>query len=894
VSTQRFIEGDVRACYEFLAHGARGVSEIRVIAPGHGIVGIGYFDNADAFVRACAEATGKGNVYVGIQPRPREFFTQAPNRLERLKCGARDEDIEWLSSIVIDIDPVRPKDTASTNEELARAIACGDRISDWLASKGFQRPVRNMSGNGCQLWFAVPPTMITDEQRAGLRDRLKHFETRIRDKFAGDGVAVDSIYNFSRIIKVIGTLSVKGEDTAERPHRVSYSLDAFERREDSGLLDALFRIPLPARSPSRSAEGSEVTVRAADQLSPMMQALLSAKTRLRALFEGRGKTAIGSDGAPLDTSSSGYDYSLVLKLVQMGITDPDELATVLWHRPNGEARAKGLRYIERTVQRALDLAKQSSQRTDASDAGDTRPKIQVNDRQLIDVVTDSWQALFAANNPPEFFIRNGELVRLKQTTGIPIIENASVDVVYGRLARVAKWIRLYEDRVLNVPPSEKVARDMRAYPDAALPEIDTVVLVPVFDKEGKLLAHPGYHPSAELWYQDTGVDIPEVPERPTTDDVQQARELLLDDLLGDFPFEKQSHRAHAMALLLLPFIRRMIPGCTPLHLVTAPDAGSGKGLLCHVLTRFAILGEAPPLVSLGAYEEETRKAITAYLLRGPQVIFIDNVEELKSIELTKALTGRVWSDRILGESRAVELPNKVAWVATGNNPLLSREISRRCIPIRIDADTEQPWLRSPDSFRRPNLVEFFETNLGRLVHAALVLIQSWIAAGQPRTAHTLGSFESWAVIMGSILDHVGIPGFLQDLEDIYEIADTESEELHEFVDAWSETFESEWVDCGKLLRLAVGQDLLPSILGEKPLRAQRSVLGKALTRLQGRRFGMRKLTIGRDEKVKRRLYALLDVPPRTPVDPFDSNEVTAKEHQCWDAEPPGPTTASYS
>jgi hypothetical protein len=862
VSTERFLERDVRACYEFLAHRHKGISEVRVIAPGRGIVGIGYFDNADAFVRACADATGIGNIYVGIQPRPWEFLAQAPNRLERLKSGARDEDIQWLSSIVIDIDPVRPKDTAATNDELALAIACGDRICDWLASKGFQRPVRNMSGNGCQLWFAVPPTMITDEQRPRLRDRLKHFEARLRDKFAGEGVAIDSIYNFSRIIKVIGTLSVKGEDTAERPHRVSYSLDAFERREDFALLEALFRVPLPASSPSHSSEDSEVTVRAGDQLSPMMQALLSSKTRLRALFEGRGKTAIGGDGAPLDTSSSGYDYSLALKLAQMGITDPDELATVLWHRPNGEARAKGLRYVERTVQRVLDVAQQSPQRTDPGQAVDIRPEIQVNNRQLIDIVADSWRALLAANDPPEFFVRSGELVRLKQTSGVPIIETATFDVAYGQLARVARWIRVCEDRVINVPPSEKAARDMRAYPDPSLPELDSIVLVPVFDGQGRLLSHPGYHASSNVWYQDTGIQIPEVPETPTADDVHQARAALLDDLLGDFPFEKESHRTHAMALLLLPFVRRMIPGCTPLHLVTAPDAGSGKGLLCHVLTRFAILGQAPPLVSLGAYEEETRKAITAYLRRGPQVILIDNVEELKSLELTKALTGAVWSDRILGESRSIELPNKVVWVATGNNPLLSREITRRCIPIRIDADAERPWLRSTESFRRPNLIEYFEANLGRLVHAALVLIQSWVAAGQPRSSHTLGSFEQWAAVMGSLLDHIGIPGFLHDLEDLYRIADTDDEEIYEFVEAWRESFESEWVDGGKLLRLAVGQDLLPSTLGEKPLRAQRSTLGKTLTRLQDRRFGDVKLRISRDAKVKRRLYALVATAPR--------------------------------
>ena len=49
----------------------------------------------------------------------------------------------------------------------------------------------------------------------------------------------DSIYNFSRIIKVIGTLSVKGDDTPERPHRLSCSIDPFERREDAALLEAL-------------------------------------------------------------------------------------------------------------------------------------------------------------------------------------------------------------------------------------------------------------------------------------------------------------------------------------------------------------------------------------------------------------------------------------------------------------------------------------------------------------------------------------------------------------------------------------------------------------------------------------------------------------------------------
>ena len=33
-----------------------------------------------------------------------------------------------------------------------------------------------------------------------------------------------------------------------------------------------------------------------------------------------------------------------------------------------------------------------------------------------------------------------------------------------------------------------------------------------------------------------------------------------------------------IAALLLPFARRLVDGCTPLHIIEAPTAGSGKGV----------------------------------------------------------------------------------------------------------------------------------------------------------------------------------------------------------------------------------------------------------------------------------------------------------------------------
>lgn len=87
-----------------------------------------------------------------------------------------------------------------------------------------------------------------------------------------------------------------------------------------------------------------------------MQKLLATKAKVRALFEGRGKTAIGPTGTPIVDSSSGYDYSLAYTLALIGVTEPSELATALWHRPDGRAQRKGREYISRTVTRALERA----------------------------------------------------------------------------------------------------------------------------------------------------------------------------------------------------------------------------------------------------------------------------------------------------------------------------------------------------------------------------------------------------------------------------------------------------------------------------------------------------------------------------------------------------------
>ena len=210
---------------------------------------------------------------------------------------------------------------------------------------------------------------------------------------------------------------------------------------------------------------------------------------------------------------------------------------------------------------------------------------------------------------------------------------------------------------------------------------------------------------------------------PTPETVNQAKDLLLNNLLIDFPFVDEASRANAMAALLLPFVRPMIPGATPLHLIDAPTPGTGKGLLVDVLTApFNPTG--PAIIPPAKDDEEWRKKITAYLTAGHSHLSIDNIPstgKVDSASLAIALTSKIWTDRILGQSEKITLPIRNVWLATGNNVLLSDELTSRAVWIRLDAKLERPRQRT--GFKIDRLDAWSRQHRNELVTAALVLIR---------------------------------------------------------------------------------------------------------------------------------------------------------------------------
>ncbi len=468
---------------------------------------------------------------------------------------------------------------------------------------------------------------------------------------------------------------------------------------------------------------------------------------------------------------------------------------------------------------------------------DGRPEINAGDQNLERISAKAWAALQRANDPPRLFRFGGVPVRVEdaEDDAIPVAQTITKERLSHELARAAVWFKQTErEGTKSAAPPTRMLEDMLAAPAYPLPSLLSIVQTPVFAPDGSLHACPGYHPAGRTFYAPApGFAVPPVPDRPTAEDVARAKALILDELLGEFPFVDDAERANAVALFLDPYVRNLIEGPTPLRLVEAPTPGSGKGLLADVVLRPAV-GRRINVMPAANDDDEWRKRVTAQLVQSPAAILIDNiVNALDSGALSSALTATWWTDRRLGAHEMVRVPVRCVWLGTANNPTFSTELARRTVRIRLDPKVDRPWQRT--GFRHDDLRGWADANRAELVWSALVLGRHWVDAGSPKGTVRLGSYERWAEVLGGILANAGIDGFLGNLEAFYETADIEGAIWRQFVILWFEKYGEAEVGVADLFDLATSVDGFD--FGKGSERSQKTAFGTALNKQRDRVIG---------------------------------------------------------
>jgi hypothetical protein len=496
------------------------------------------------------------------------------------------------------------------------------------------------------------------------------------------------------------------------------------------------------------------------------------------------------------------------------------------------------------------------------------PKIVVNNRHLREVTAEALSALAARNDPPELFVRAGRLVRVREDeNGIPEIQVMEDSHVKGRLARVADFVRATEKGETRVNPPDWTVKDVQSLEGWPFPALEAVVEVPIVRPDGTIVDTPGYDPQTRLFYRPAeGFEIPPISEAPAASHTQAAIRLL-DEAVGEFPYEDRASAANTLALMLTPLVRPAVNGPIPLALIDKPQAGTGGSLLAETV---AVISSGHTAEMLGAPrdEEEWRKQITAKLAAGATMITVDNVEgALYAPSLARALTARTWTDRVLGRSETITVGQRATWVATGNNIQLRGDLPRRCYSIRLDARESRPWQR--ENFKHPDLLGWVAKNRGRLIHALLTLARAWFAAGKPKAENIprLGSFEAWAETVGGMVAFAGIPDFLGNLEELYDKADASGAEWEGFLYTWWEELDaSKPITVADLTKRIDDNDALkealPGDLAEAFDKSQGSFsrkLGTALAKRAGTRYGEDGMHIVRAGEFRRAVRWKLEI-----------------------------------
>jgi hypothetical protein len=184
----------------------------------------GYFNDLDALARSVEPLDADNSVhgiYVTLNEVNPALLSRRANRI-KTRLGKKDSttsdaDILHRHWLPIDIDPLRPSGVSSTDEEHTLALVKAEEVAQWIVGLGFPEPIKADSGNGAHLLYRIE--LPNDEAATAL---IKSCLATLDALFSDERVSVDTAnFNAARIWKLYGTVSRKGDNTPERPHRRS-------------------------------------------------------------------------------------------------------------------------------------------------------------------------------------------------------------------------------------------------------------------------------------------------------------------------------------------------------------------------------------------------------------------------------------------------------------------------------------------------------------------------------------------------------------------------------------------------------------------------------------------------------------------------------------------------
>lgn len=496
--------------------------------------------------------------------------------------------------------------------------------------------------------------------------------------------------------------------------------------------------------------------------------------------------------------------------------------------------------------------------------------IQIRPDALHLIATDAERALIAADAP--LYVRGGivkpvldEMPAAKgRKTKVARLCEVDADCLIDHLSRAASWMKFNarkNDWAPTDPPKNVALTILSRDGEWKFRRLAGVLTTPTLRPDGTILSESGYDEATQLLLLDPPA-MPSIPAKPTRDDALRALDVL-NTLLAEFPFADEASHSAALSVLLTTVARGAM-SAVPMHVTTAPVAGSGKSYVFDVASGLS-LGDYAPIITAGRTEEETEKRLVSALLNGQAIISIDNVNgDLGGDLLCQMVERPIVSVRPLGSSQLVKVENRACVFATGNNIHLVGDMTRRVILCSLDPKSERPELRkfNNDPFA------MVMADRGKYIAAALTICRAYAVAGHPNKCRPLASFEDWSRVVRSPLVWLGLADPVDTMEQARS-DDPELTALRSLLLAWRAEFTGEFLSTGRAIERSksswngeyTAPDLHHAMQSVAETKGALSAirLGKFLAAKKGRIIGGLRFVDAEDSHSKQKVWSVEEV-----------------------------------
>jgi hypothetical protein len=372
-----------------------------------------------------------------------------------------------------------------------------------------------------------------------------------------------------------------------------------------------------------------------------------------------------------------------------------------------------------------------------------------------------------ADEPP-MRNRNGDLAQIKTgiapslhtlmsdgSTKLPAPPQMQIAVLTDPEAAelIERHVEFYqdtEDGRRSVHLGAPFVRHFANRSDGVLPVVTGIASLPIVLPNGQVLSGSGLDRKSGVVFRiPSGLKLPE-PGQCNNRGAATAMNFLANEWLVDVATDYTGKCI--LIACALTIIERMALPERPAFFVTAGQRGGGKTTTLHMVSA-GVLGTRAAAAAWSPNDEERRKALFAYLGSGLPFLVWDNIPLGAAIScpsIEKALTTETYSDRVLGESRYMDVPAYSILAFTGNNVTARGDLASRSLLARISVDRTDPENRK---FAHPDPIAWTEQHRPGILFAlyTILLANPRFAAVNREPAET--RFKAWWHLVGSAIEN---------------------------------------------------------------------------------------------------------------------------------------------